>query len=222
MTTLYEKLDQYIGDTFLWPDDDIYHYTKTGNKIINSGFFRLKSHHDLNKKGDNGELIVGPSLTRKYLKKLNLASHIFRFNKFIDSGITLHIGSFSEQKNNQHAIEKYGSDCLKFSATYLRKLPERYHALIGSVVYDAKKQDEIISTMLDLYEKHTDEEPTDKYRTLLMSLCTVFPLLKEERHHPDAECRIVTVCGHEEDNPTKIIGQKRDRITFGRNDVILL
>ncbi len=223
MTTLDEKLKKYFDDTFSCPDSDIYHYTKQGigNEIVKSGFFRLKSHHDLNKQ-DNGELIVGSELAKKYLKKTDLASFESTFDKFLERGITIHVGSFCEERNNTHAIKKYGLDCLEFKAEYLKTLPQECNALIGSVKYDSNKQNEIISTMFGLYEESTDENPIQKRCTLLQWLFIASPLLKHRKHRPDIECRIVTVYGREKNNPANIIGKVKDQITFGSKDVILL
>lgn len=63
-------------------------------------------------------------------------------------------------------MKKYGPDCLEFKSEYLE------------VIYDRKKQEEIILTMLDLYEQ-SNEEPQEKLVTLMEWLSLVFPLLKE-------------------------------------------
>lgn len=223
MVTLHEKIEKYFNESFSWPDTDIYHYTKkgNGNKIIKSSVFKLTSHCKLNQKKDNGELLVGPELTNKYLTKTSLISQEANFNEMAKRGITLHIGSFCEEKNNSHAIKTYGPDCLEFKAEYLRKLSET-HALIGSVIYDTKKQDEIISTILGLHEEKTDEDPKWKCLTLFLWLWTIFPLLKQEKHYKDIECRIITVHGYEKNDPEKRIGTARDQINFTNDDVILL
>lgn len=71
---LNEILKKYIEETFSGSDASLYHYTKagSGNEIIKSKHFRLTSHRELNNKNDNGELVVGPELTKIYLKKLAL------------------------------------------------------------------------------------------------------------------------------------------------------
>ena len=111
---LDETLKKYVEETFSGPDSSIYHYTKSGigNEIIKSGHFRLTPHQELNK-SDNSELIVGPLLTKNYLKKTSLSKWEKRFDEFIDRGITLYIGSFCEEKNYPHNIQNYGPDCLR-------------------------------------------------------------------------------------------------------------
>lgn len=223
MTTLYEKLNKYFDETFSWPGTNIYHRTKKGigNEVIKSGFFKLKPHYEFSQQ-KHGELIVGPELAKKYLKKTTLAPWEQTFDEFIKRGIIMHVGSFSEERNNKHAIKEYGPDCLEFNVEYLKKLPIEYHALIGSVEYSPAKQNKIISTMFDLYEEQTDESEEQKRISLFLWLFIVFPLLKREEHHPDMECRIITVYGKEKNNPANTIGTLRDKITFSSKDVILL
>jgi hypothetical protein len=220
---LDEVLKNYVEEAFSGPDSSIYHYTKAGigSEIIRSRHFRLTPHQDLNNKSDNGELIVGPELTKNYLKKTSLAKWEPRFNDFVDRGITLHIGSFCEEENYPHTIQKYGPDCLEFKSAYLDKL-KKQSMLIGHVVYNIKKQKEIISTMLDLHEQSKEEDPVEKRISLFVWLFTVYPLLKEEKHHLDSECRIITAYCSDPDDPTKIIGKIQNQITFDHHEVRLI
>lgn len=220
---LEEILIKYVEETFTGPDSSIYHYTKAGvgNEIIRSKYFRLTPHQELNNKSDNGELIVGPELTKNYLKKTSLVQWKPRFNDFMNHGITVHIGSFCAEKNYSHTIQKYGPDCLELNSTYLNKL-QKQSILIGHVIYDRKKQKEIISTMIDLHEQSNEEDSEEKRISLFQWLCVIYPLLKEEKHRSDSECRIITAYIKNPDDPTKIIGKIRNQITFDHHEVQLI
>lgn len=218
--TLYEELKKYFEQFFSGPNSSIYHYTEVGigNEIIKSGHFKLTPHRELNKKSDNGELIIGPSLARDYLRKTSLAIWEKKFNQVIDRDITLHVGSFCEEGNYIHAIKKYGADCLEFKTEYLNKLQSQQSVLIGRVNYNKQQQNEIISTMFDLHEKHTEEDQTTRRVHLFLWLFITFPLLKEEKHHLDNECRIITV--HDSNMQGNQIGKIPDKIKFDPNDIL--
>jgi len=220
---LNEILAKYVEETFTGPDSSIYHYTKAGigSEIIRSKHFRLTPHQELNNKSDNGELIVGPQLTKNYLKKTSLTRWESRLNDFMDRGITMHIGSFCEERHYSHTIEKYGPDCLEFSSMYLNKL-QKQPVLIGRVIYDRKKQKEIITTMIDLHEQSNEEGSEKKRISLFQWLCVVYPLLKEEKHHLDSECRIITAYCMDPDDQNKIIGKVQNQITFEHHEVQLI
>ncbi len=218
---LNDKLEMYFKDVFSGPDSCIYHYTQTGNgqEILNSGHFRLTPHQELNSKADNGELIVGPELARKYLKKTNLAPWESTFDTFISRGITLHIGSFCEERNHSHALKKYGSDCLEFNDKYLKKL-QTESVLLGRVKYNQNEQNEIISNMFQLYEQEKDEDLASRRTSLFLWLFTAFPLLKEEKHHRDEECRTIKASGH--DRKGNQMGNAKYSIDFNHDDIRLV
>lgn len=222
--TLYKKINEYFNTIFYTPDSSIYHYTKSGVglKIIESEHFKLSPHKELNKKEDNGELIIGPALATKYLKKVNLGTLESKFKKFIENGIDLFIGSFSELDNNQYALEKYGPDCLKLETICLKNLTTQYRCLIGSVIYNNKLHNEIISTVFDLYKESSDEDETEKRCALFIWLLTISPLLKAEKHCRDVECRIITISGKDSQNLSKVLIPINNKITFSPNDIELI
>lgn len=217
--SLNDKLEKHFKENFTAPDFPIYHYTKVGHTILKSGCFKLTPHQKLNSKADNGELKVGPELARRYFKKTGLAQWETTFDAFIKNGITLHIGSFCEEKNHSHATKTYGPNCLEFNDNYLKKL-QAQHALIGRVEYNKNRQDEIISTMFELYEQNTNEDEATRRISLFLWLFTAFPLLKEEKHHFDDECRIVKVSGY--DREGNQMGTAKASIEFTQEDIKLI
>lgn len=93
--------------------------------------------------------------------------------------------------------------------------------MFGHVIYDRKKQERIISEMIELYEDYPNSYDR-KLNDLILWLYIVIPFLKEERDHRDNECRIITAHFMDVNNPTKVVGKHcATEITFNENDIIL-
>ena len=217
--SLDDELKKYVEQAFSAPDASIYHYTRDASTILNCGYLKLFSHRDLNKKG-NRELKRGVEIIQNKLPKIRPTLRIPIFNAYISRGIEVYTASFCEDGNSKYASGKYGKHCLEFKTPFLEQFkdPETF-IILGRVKYNHMEQEKIITEILDLYEQYPRKSPRE-LEDLLLWLSICIPFFKEEKDHPDNECRIVTARIWSLDHPNVLeTPECSKRIEFDRDDI---
>jgi|GEM_PF-6771648 len=190
---LEENLKSTIESEFTTPDQPIYHYTSDQNysEICRAGYLRLNSHIFLNEKDPtNQELQVAARLIMDRLNKhKELKNQIDTFEQFISKKIVYYTLSLCLRKSII-CSSKYGNCCIEFNPDLFKQFQKKSSSTIfGNVIYDSTKQEAIISTMFDLYDKSTKDARARE--NLFLYLTIIIPLFKSNEHINDNECRVI-------------------------------
>ena len=166
---------------------------------------------------------MGHEIINDKIKNTSIKNITPLLNHYFTKGYKGYIASFCEEDSYEHARISYGTFCLGFKDSYLEKFktPENKNLYYAHVIYERKKQEKIISEIIELYEGYSNSY-TRKLNDLMVWLSIITPFLKEEIDHRDNECRIITGQIMEPSDPTKVAGERcATEIIFNQNDIIL-